>query len=37
MLDKIFKNDRIMGIVGIATLVLVALPMFNSKKDKVSE
>lgn len=37
MLDKIFKNDLIMGLVAVATLVLVALPMIKNKKDEASE
>lgn len=36
-MDKIFKNDKIMGIVAVATLVLVAVMYFkNCKKDKDS-
>ena len=31
-MDKIFKNDKIMGIVAIATLALVALMVFRQKK-----
>lgn len=37
MLDKIFKNDLIMGVVAIATLVLVALPMIKNRKEEASE
>lgn len=36
-MDKIFKNDKIMGIVAVATLVLVGLMYWNSVKDKETE
>ncbi|MBQ8761342.1 MAG: hypothetical protein IJZ06_07985 [Bacteroidales bacterium] len=36
-MDKIFKNDKIMGIVAVATLALVAVMYFkNCKKEKDS-
>ncbi len=36
-MDKIFKNDKIMGIVAVATLVLVGLMYWeNCKKEKAS-
>lgn len=31
-MDRIFKNDLIMGLVAIATLVLVALPYIKKEK-----
>lgn len=33
-MDKIFKNDKIMGIVAIATLVLVGVMVWKSCKAK---
>lgn len=36
-MDKIFKNDKIMGIVAVATLVLVGLMYWkNCKGEKTS-
>lgn len=31
-MDKIFKNDKIMGIIAVATFALVALMVFRQKK-----
>lgn len=31
-MEKIFKNNTIMGIVAVATLALVALMVFRQKK-----
>ena len=31
-MDKIFKNDKIMGLVAIATLVLVGLMYYKEYK-----
>lgn len=37
-MDKIFKNDKIMGIVAVATLVLVGYLAFqNYKANKPQE
>lgn len=33
-MDKIFKNDKIMGIVAVATLALVAVMYFQNRKEK---
>lgn len=33
-MDKIFKNDKIMGIVAVATLALVAVMYFKNRKEK---
>ena len=33
-MDKIFKNDKIMGIVAIVTLVLVCVMVWKSCKAK---
>ena len=33
-IDKIFKNDKIMGIVAVATLALVAVMYFQNRKEK---
>lgn len=33
-MDKILKNDKIMGIVAISTLVIVGLMYWNSYKAK---
>lgn len=35
-MDKIFKSDLIMGLVAIATLALVALPLIKNKKDEAA-
>ena len=37
-MDKIFKNDTVMGIVAIATLALVAIMFFKYQpKQEVAE
>ena len=33
-MDKIFKNDKIMGVVAVATLVLVGIMFYTSQKGK---
>lgn len=33
-MDKIFKNDKVMGIVAIVTLVLVGVMVWKSCKAK---
>lgn len=36
-MDKIFKNDKVMGIVAVATLVLVAVMFYkNYKKESAT-
>lgn len=36
-MDKIFKNDNVMGIVAVATLVLVAVMFYkNHKKESAT-
>lgn len=36
MLDKVFKNDTIMGIVALATLALVAWSCYDKFKEQKS-
>lgn len=37
-MDKIFKNDTLMGVVALATLALVGLMYYqNYKKNKETE
>lgn len=36
-MEKIFKNNTIMGIVAIATLALVGLIYWNSRKKEATE
>lgn len=36
-MDKIFKNDTFMGIVAVATLGLVGLMFWNSRKKETTE
>lgn len=36
MLDKITKNNKVMGVVAIATLVLVAVALYRQNKQTVT-
>lgn len=35
-MDKIFKNDKIMGFVAVATLVLVGFVLWKSLKSETT-
>lgn len=35
-MDKIFKNDTVMGVIAIATLVMVAIIFFKMRKCDAS-